>query len=865
MLNDHDTRRQSRRVPFCAVALLVAAGTVSPAAAQSFSESATESVSRPTAQSVRAPADEFVSFDRAEAVMTRGYSRDAGGQIRVHQVLAAVVVRRTTGWESLHDDVNRFVEELGREGVRAVDGHGDSRAAVIRTGSVGEAAIVAREARASGLFEASYVAQIDQSDRIGRDKRGRVLLPAVGDRGVAFNDPEFANQWYLGNTADPEQSNDLLPILNQNFTGAGVTVGVVSLDRTQFESGYYSDVQGQDFGVDPEGHPDLAGGINLTLSQPPNTQLAPGQVVTGMAGLIGARTNNGTGIVGIAPGAELVGLISGTPELMQAAIDQDNNAIDIQVFEMGRSDPDMSYFGLTTDQFSDPDADFVIRAQQNALRNGRGRKGIPQLFGTGAGNTEFPDWFRFIFGNVVSLPSIGFLDIDYDSGDFLPPDSVPTQSGFPLVSPGPRINYQQLVSDPRAIVVSPISQNETFIYDTVMGTEVLTSVYAEIDPDEPDGMVTLAYSPGAGGDTADLVDSNTAQAVLGGIIALMLEANPALSVRDIQHILVENSFPVDGMGYDPTLPYGVLTDWQVNGAIPSKPHSDRFGFGKLDAQGAFEDALNWTPPSRLFILDTGTVPVEDAEIPSPVWEEVGELQAVMVLDVPVGVDNICVRQNFTIEQIAVTLNLAGEDHSDLLIELISPQGTVSVLHFPNELSENSTAGLPYFDHRFVTFKHWGEPAGGNWRMRFRDFGPDEDTPVGDDEGDIVTVLGFRGLLGRDEDRSDKTIVDYRVEIFARDTGLEPFTGCPAGSGTCPGDINADGIVNVTDLALFLQLYNNGDFLADVNGDGLINFSDISLFVGLWQPGYCNGSGLPFNRPGPQPGSDRPNEPVVRPI
>jgi hypothetical protein len=704
------------------------------------------------------------------------------------------------------------------------------------------------------------------SDRIGRDKRGRALLPAVGGRGVAFNDPEFGNQWYLGNTGDPEKSNDLLSILDQNYTGAGVTVGIVSLDSTQFESGYYSNVQGQDFEVDPEGHPDLAGGINLALSQPPNTQVPPGQVVTGMAGLIGARANNATGIVGIASESELVGLISGTAELLQAAIDQGNNTIDIQVFEMGFGNPDMSYFDLTTDQFSDPDADFVIRAQQNAVRNGRGRKGIPQIFGTGAFNSEFPDWLRFAFGNVVSLPAIGFLDIDYDSGNFLPPGSSPTQSGFPFVSPGPRINYQQLVADPRVFVVSPISQNETFIYDTVMGTEVLTSVYAEIDPDEPDGMVTLAYSDGVGGDTADLIDSNAAQAVLGGIIALMLEANPALSVRDLQHIIVENSFPVDGMGYNASLPYGILTDWQVNGAIPSKPHSDRFGFGKLDAQGAFEDALNWTPPSQLFILDTGVVALEDGAIPDAEWEEVDEFNQFLSLTPPViGVGNICVRQNFTVEQIVVTLNISGEDHSDLSIELISPSGTASVLHFPNDLSTGSTAGQPYFDHRFVSFKHWGEPAGGNWRMRFIDFGPDTETPVGDEDNDVVTNLGFMGLLGQDEGRSEKTIQNYRVEIFARNTGLEPFTGCPAGTGTCPGDLNADGIVNVTDLALFLQLHNNGDFEADLNGDGVLDFTDIRIYISIWRPGFCNGSGLPFNRPGPTPGTNRPNEPVVRPI
>ena len=49
-----------------------------------------------------------------------------------------------------------------------------------------------------------------------------------------------------------------------------------------------------------------------------------------------------------------------------------------------------------------------------------------------------------------------------------------------------------------------------------------------------------------------------------------------------------------------------------------------------------------------------------------------------------------------------------------------------------------------------------------------------------------------------------------------------------------GDVNLDGVVNLLDVAPFVDLISNGGFLdqADINGDGVVNLLDVGPFVEL---------------------------------
>ena len=66
------------------------------------------------------------------------------------------------------------------------------------------------------------------------------------------------------------------------------------------------------------------------------------------------------------------------------------------------------------------------------------------------------------------------------------------------------------------------------------------------------------------------------------IIALVLEANPSLTWRDVQHIIVRTSQPRNLRA----------TDWQTNGMSRMVSHS--YGYGLMDSAAMVRSAKVWT-------------------------------------------------------------------------------------------------------------------------------------------------------------------------------------------------------------------------------------------------------------------------------
>jgi hypothetical protein len=77
--------------------------------------------------------------------------------------------------------------------------------------------------------------------------------------------------------------------------------------------------------------------------------------------------------------------------------------------------------------------------------------------------------------------------------------------------------------------------------------------------------------------------------------------------------------------------------------------------------------------------------------------------------------------------------------------------------------------------------------------------------------------------------------------FAAFFGNDPVTQLPqwgiyiadAGTPACPGDWNADGVIDFNDLLAFLNDYNAQAPRADVNADGVIDFNDFLAFLNLY--------------------------------
>ena len=199
----------------------------------------------------------------------------------------------------------------------------------------------------------------------------------------------------------------------------------------------------------------------------------------------------------------------------------------------------------------------------------------------------------------------------------------------------------------------------------------------------------------------------------------MLEANPNLTWRDIQYLLVENAFKIDPSD----------ADWTINGAGKNINHN--YGFGGVDTRAIVAAATNWNSVPEAVSDSAMVVSVNKA--------------------IPDGIDNgvygTAVTETFnstadiTLEHVELKVNFTHTYRGDLRVRLTSPAGTESVLALQhNDATDNLT------NWYYMSVRHWGESSQGNWTIRVDD--------------------GFDADVG--------TWVDYQL-IFH---GVPASSGCP---------------------------------------------------------------------------------------
>ena len=93
------------------------------------------------------------------------------------------------------------------------------------------------------------------------------------------------------------------------------------------------------------------------------------------------------------------------------------------------------------------------------------------------------------------------------------------------------------------------------------------------------------------------VGTSSAASVVSGVVALMLQANPNLTWRDVQHILVNSARHVD-----PT-----DAGWTTNRAGHLIHYN--YGFGVVDAEAAVNLAKTWTNVGPELSVSSGLVTV----------------------------------------------------------------------------------------------------------------------------------------------------------------------------------------------------------------------------------------------------------------
>ncbi|XP_004591833.2 proprotein convertase subtilisin/kexin type 5 isoform X2 [Ochotona princeps] len=181
-----------------------------------------------------------------------------------------------------------------------------------------------------------------------------------------------------------------------------------------------------------------------------------------------------------------------------------------------------------------------------------------------------------------------------------------------------------------------------------------------------------------------------------GIIALALEANPFLTWRDVQHVIVRTS----------RAGHLNANDWKTNAAGFKVSHL--YGFGLMDAEAMVMEAEKWTTVPQQHVCVEST----DRHI-----KTIRPNSAVRSIYKASGCsDNPNHHVNY-LEHVVVRITITHPRRGDLAIYLTSPSGTRSQL-LANRLFDHSMEGFKNWE--FMTIHCWGERAAGDWVLEVYD-------------------------------------------------------------------------------------------------------------------------------------------------
>ncbi|KAJ6227634.1 neuroendocrine convertase 1 [Anaeramoeba flamelloides] len=183
--------------------------------------------------------------------------------------------------------------------------------------------------------------------------------------------------------------------------------------------------------------------------------------------------------------------------------------------------------------------------------------------------------------------------------------------------------------------------------------------------------------------------SNAAAANVAGVAALVLQANPNLTWRDLRHILITTAYQN----------FNESSSWILNG--DNRWYSHKFGFGVPDAEAAFEMATDDYP-----LLANETI-YEKEDFLEDKYRQINSTGYTRELNMT--------DHNITVFFVEVWVNITHAYRGDLKITLYSPYLTPSYFAYPS---------YDYYDdlinYTFSSWAHYGESCNGAWRLTISD-------------------------------------------------------------------------------------------------------------------------------------------------
>ncbi len=472
-----------------------------------------------------------------------------------------------------------------------------------------------------------------------------------------ISDPLFAQQWHLQNTGQgggvPGEDARVMGVWNQGIGGKGVLVGVVDdgLEVAHEDLGA-NILLGQSFNY-------LTRGGNPTSATTGLCKEAGGEADchgTSVAGVIAAGPNQ-VGGRGAAPSASLVGYnLLGTGVVSPDSLESDamtRNASAIWVSNNSWGAPD--------DGKLHPSGPLWKAGVLNGLAVGRGGRGTIYVWAGGNGGSRSNDNSNYEgyanFRGVMAICAV---------------NAAGTQPSY---------------SDPGANLwgCTPSSSGGSGL------PGVLTTDRSGGEGYNRSG---TGAEPASTNYTNSFGGTSSSTALASGIVALVLESNPALGWRDVRGVLAETARKNDSSD----------ADWATNGAGYALNH--KYGFGVFNAEAAVARAKTWVNlgPQRTFAQSLAV----NQAVP-----DLGSVSSSMAV-AGSGITRI--------EWIEIELTANHQSDGDLEIVLRNNNtGMVSVLAQPRVCPGTTADRCGNYDPwTFSSARHLGEAADGQWTLSVRD-------------------------------------------------------------------------------------------------------------------------------------------------
>ena len=436
---------------------------------------------------------------------------------------------------------------------------------------------------------------------------------------------------------------NVLPVW-ENYTGDGIRVGV-------FEPGPWDAAE---YGQIDYHHPDLRVNIDAEAWRTQNPNTEPTQHATLVAGVIGAARNS-LGGVGVAYDVTLA----------SEGIRQEDFSAVKQWWTYDIANNSWGSPELFAEVLVNGAGESLMHTRlEHAVSNGREGLGTVVIFGAGNARAQGYDTNAQDITNDRLALTVGAMNAEGDLGNLQVAQDPFSNSGASILISAPGSN----VTSTSRLVENANGSTFGGEYETTQGTSFATPI-------------------------------------VSGVVALMLEANPALGWRDVQEILGQSALHIA----DET------TDWVVNGARHwnggGRQVSHDYGFGLVDAHAAVRLAETWQGQQ-----------VWSNEL-SHVYHS-GALQ-VAIPDGGTWTHTITVTDPLRIEHIEVVLDLQHAQMGDVEVILTSPSGTESrLINRPGVAHGNTGTDRGYGaldqEWRTMSTHHWEEHSVGEWTVTIRD-------------------------------------------------------------------------------------------------------------------------------------------------